>query len=102
MLIIPANQVISRANVVPAVPLRFQYIYVRCHHFQSGADGSEHAEACSELLYLQNMEPMVGIEPTTYSELAPASSELLYLQNMEPMVGIEPTTYGLRNRCSTS
>ncbi len=28
---------------------------------------------------------------------------LLHLQlRMEPMVGIEPTTYGLRNRCSTT
>ena len=24
------------------------------------------------------------------------------MQKMEPMVGIEPTTYGLRNRCSTT
>src|SRR5438045_3240540 len=24
------------------------------------------------------------------------------LQELEPMVGVEPTTYGLRNRCSTT
>src|SRR5688500_17690725 len=26
----------------------------------------------------------------------------LFLLQVEPMVGIEPTTYGLRNRCSTT
>ena len=44
---------------------------------------------------------MVSVLVSVVDYLTP--KPLLHLQlNMEPVVGIEPTTHGLQNRCSTA
>ena len=38
-----------------------------------------------------------------FSQVKPAKKPVNTVENvLEPVVGIEPTTYGLRNRCSTT
>src|SRR5436190_6451770 len=47
-------------------------------------------------------EPIQLFARTNTNRLRPHDSPLSCTLRMEPMVGIEPTTYGLRNRCSTA
>ena len=47
--------------------------------------------------------PHIFTDSFTDSGLSDIGKLLIYNDlKMEPMVGIEPTTYGLRNRCSTT
>ncbi len=47
-----------------------------------------------------NVEPMVGLEPTTLN--SPIEALHLVATNMKPVVGLEPTALALQERCSTT